>query len=231
VLLAKDQLGAPFPCNWFFFPAAVLLLLFSFPLCAQDVRPVIRYANLLGGSDSETPVGVTTDAAGYLYVTGQTNSADFPTTKRLSPSHAPSTPDLFVAKIDPSGGSLIYSFLIGSAAPAAIAVDGAGAVYVAGLDSGADFPTTSGAISTTGRCFLFKVDPSGSSLAYSTKLGCTGYTTIDPRALAVDAAGNVYLAGFCSGMIPTTSGAFRTSGFGSFAMKVNPQGSALVYST
>ncbi len=179
----------------------------------------------------ETPVSVTVDPAGYVYITGQTASSDFPSTKRFSPSHAPGTPDLFVAKIDPAGGTLLYSIVIGGSQPAAIAVDAAGAVYVAGTDSATDFPTGAAGISSTGRCFLLKLDAAGANLVYATRLGCTGYTTIPPNGLTVDAGGNAYLTGSCSGAVPTTPGALRAGSFGPFAMKVNAQGTSLAYST
>src|SRR5437870_1518589 len=111
-----------------------MALMISAP--AEEGRSVIRYANLMGGSDSDKPAAVTTDAAGYIYITGQTTSADFPITKRFAAPHAPSFySDIFVVKIDPSGGAIVYSVIVGAGQPAAIVVDRAGSVYVAGAES------------------------------------------------------------------------------------------------
>jgi uncharacterized protein (TIGR03437 family) len=210
--------------------ALSLAFLFIVPLSAQNPRPVIRYANILGGSGSDTPTAVAVDAGGNLYITGRTTSRDFPYAKRLSTSHDASGGDVFVVKIDPSGASLVYSVIIGSATPVAIAVDSSGNAYVAGLDPATDFPTTKNAIATTGRCFLSKLAADGSTLVWSTVLPCNGATSMYQGGLTVDAAGNSHLTGY-SGSISTTPGAFRTTGFGPFAMKINATGSALVYST
>jgi uncharacterized protein (TIGR03437 family) len=207
-----------------------LLPMFAVAAWAQSASPVIRYANLLGGAGSDKPSAVATDAAGNLYIAGQTASADFPNAKRLSSSGTSANGAVFVAKVDPSGGKLLYSTIVGGGQPAAIVVDSAGNAYVAGVEPSDGFPTTAGAISTTGRCFLFKLNPAGSDLVYSTRLTCVSGGDIPPAGLAVDAAGAAYLTGH-AGSVTTTPGAFRTTGFGPFAMKVNAQGSALLYST
>lgn len=188
---------------------------------------MIRYANVLGGSGQESSVFATTDAAGNVYLTGTTTSPDFPATVRISDS--PIFPDvsLFVVKIDPSGAGLLYSTIIGGGVPAAIASDSSGNVYVAGVEASADYPTTAGSYSATGSCFVSKLDPSGASLIYSTRLPCDYPATVG--GLAVDGAGNAYVTG--SGSLVTTPGAYRTTGFGAFALKLNPTGSALVYAT
>jgi uncharacterized protein (TIGR03437 family) len=197
---------------------------------AQNAGPVIRYANILGGSGSDKSSAVAVGPGGYLYITGRTASADFPNAKRLSASHDATNGDLFVVKVDPSGANLVYSVIVGAGQPVAIAVDSSGSAYIAGTDTADDFPTTKDAITTTGRCFLSKIDAAGAGLVWSTKLPCKAYTSMYPGGLTVDAAGNSYLTGY-SGAISTTPGAFNTTGFGPYAMKVNAQGSAMLYST
>jgi uncharacterized protein (TIGR03437 family) len=192
-------------------------------------QAVVTYANILGGSASNLPAAVTAGSDGSLYITGRTTSSDFPGAVRLSTSHNPAQGDLFVVKVDPTGAKIVYSAIVGAAQPVEIVLDAAGDAFVAGTQAASDFPVTAGAASAAGDCFVFKLDAAGDSLVYSTKLGCSTGETLSTGGLAVDAAGNAYLTG--SGQITTTSGVYQTSGFGPFAMKVNPQGTALVYST
>lgn len=192
-------------------------------------QPVIQFANVLGGSGSDMPAAVTIGPGGYIYITGLTTSADFPNANRLSASHDADRGDVFVGKVDPTGARIVYSVVVGAAQPVAMAVNAAGEAFVAGAQTAADFPVTTGALSTTGDCFLLRLDAAGSSLKYSTKLSCQTGVSLPAAGLAIDAAGNAYLTG--SGQVLTTPGVFSSSPAGGFVMKVNPQGTALVYST
>lgn len=114
----------------------------------------------------------------------------------------------------------------------AIAVDSFGSAYVTGTTAAVDFPTTSGAYQTTyggGDAFIAKLNPEGSALVYSTYLsGASG------NGIAVDSAGNAYVTGHTLALnFPTTSGAFQTApyDYDVFITKLNPTGSALVYSS
>ena len=113
----------------------------------------------------------------------------------------------------------------------AIAVDSLGNAYVTGQTAAIDFPTTTGAFQTNyggGDAFVAKLNPSGSALVYSTYLnGASG------NGIAVDSAGNAYITGDAGPTsFPTTAGAFQTApvGYDTFVTKLNPAGSALVYS-
>ncbi len=149
---------------------------------------------------------------------------------------------------DDAVGLMWSTFLGGSREDtgAAIAVDDAGDVYVAGMTGSEDFPATPGAFDTTyagggsdpnlqGDAFVAKLDATGSSLVYATFLG--GLTGMEfGLALAVDDAGNAYVAGMTeSGDFPTTAGAFEPAYQGgasdAFVAKLNQSGSALIYST
>src|SRR5208337_3392544 len=146
---------------------------------------------------------------------------------------------------------LVYStFLGGSGDPNAalvggesnaIAVDAAGNAYVAGQTFSGDFPVTQGAFQTSNyaagqnTAFVAKLNPTGTALVYSTYLG--GSYGESANAIAVDAAGNAYVAGqTASTDFPVTPGAFQTTnhaagGPTAFVAKLNPTGTGLVYST
>jgi hypothetical protein len=117
-----------------------------------------------------------------------------------------------------------------------IAVDGDGNAYVTGHTLSPDFPTTGAlqpAIGGSFDAFVAKLNASGTALVYSTFLGGTG---IDRGiGITVDSSGNAFVAGrTVSSNFPTTTGAYEETYPGStdgFVAKLNPGGSALVYST
>jgi MBG domain (YGX type)/Beta-propeller repeat len=121
----------------------------------------------------------------------------------------------------------------------AIAADASGNAYIAGQTYSANFPTTAASLQTTGKssptAFVTKLDPTGTSLLYSTYLGGTGSESAN--AIAVDSAGNATIAGVTySTDFPTTAGVLqRTNKAGlkgtAFVARLNPSGTALLYST
>jgi len=129
---------------------------------------------------------------------------------------------------------LVYSTYLGGSGfdqGYAIAVDSLGNSYVTGQTAAIDFPTTPGAFQTEyggGDAFIAKLNPSGSALVYSTYLA-----SASGNGIAVDSAGNAYVTGDAGPLnFPTTAGAFQTAPMGgdAFITKLNPTGSALVYS-
>lgn len=212
------------------------------------------YSTFVGGTDQDRVQGVALDTSGNVYLTGQTVSTDFPTTPGAYLTSIPPTLHshtfAFIEKIDPhqsGSASLVYSTYVGGIIvdPTGIAVDATGNAYIVGqaFDASA-YPTTPGAFqtvaSTNGTAFVTKMNPTGSALVYSTFLGGAASqsgqnTSTGATAVAVDAAGNTYVTGLTyASDFPTTSGAFQSSLQGpnaAFISKVNPAGSALVYST
>jgi hypothetical protein len=214
--------------------------------------------------------GIALDGSGDVYVTGAAGPG-FPTTAGAFQGSlaAGAAYNAFFARINPSlsvPASLVYATYLGGGAADAgtgVAVDGAGNAYLTGYASSTNFPTTAGAFRTslgTGPydAFVAKFNPSQAgpaSLVYSTYLGPIGTAGLimpDPfirnqplkngPAIAVDAAGNAYVAGGTdSSSSPTTRGAFqpkapsggpgKDAGANAFVTKLNATGTGLIYST
>ena len=135
---------------------------------ALVIDPVLSYLTYLGGTSTDE-IGFTTysasgnptqgmavDQAGNVYVTGYTQSTDFPVQNAIQPVNTTNAPTGFVTKLNPAGSQLIYSTYIGgsvlhdntSTRPYAIAVDSSGSAYVTGFTSAPQFPVTGGAYQT-----------------------------------------------------------------------------------
>ena len=220
------------------------------------IDPVLLYSTYLGGNGGgflgDQGYKVAVDSAGNAYITGTTSSTDFPVTAgAVQPTNrkqGTTSSTVFVTKLNANGTGLIYSTYLGGGSvdtPRGIAIDSAGDAYIAGYTSSTDFPVTSGALQTVNKkqattasnAFVTKLNPTGTALVYSTYLG--GSTNDEAFGLAIDSASAAYVAGFTSSTdFPTTPGAFQTvnrepstSGTNAFVSKINPAGSALVYST
>jgi len=212
------------------------------------------YSTYLGGSGGDRGLGIAVDAAKNAYVTGYTDSTNFPT----SPGAFQTTfagggfygTDVFVTKLNPTGSGLVYSTFLGGSDDDlghGIAVDADGNAYVTGFTASTDFPTTSGVFQSAHAggsahdccgggpydAFVTKLNPAGSGLVYSTYLG--GSSVDVGIGIAVDASGHAYVTGYTgSSNLPITPGAFQSAFAGSydaFATKLNPAGSGLVYSS
>ncbi len=211
------------------------------------------YSTFLGGSGTDVALGIAVDISGSAYVTGVTESNDFPITVGAfdtTNNGGTYNQDGFITKLNAGGSALGYSTFFGGSGDEwsrGIAVDGAGNAYVTGHTSSPNFPITPGAFDATLNyvidAFVTKLNASGSALAYSTYLGGTGFENFyqiyegDP-GIAVDGSGNAYVTGNTNaGDFPTTPGAFDTTidigsgGEDAFVTKLNAAGSALIYST
>jgi hypothetical protein len=205
----------------------------------------LLYSTYLGGSDGDGGSGIKIDALGNAYVTGLTDSSNFPITPSAFQTTFGGKSDAFVSKLNAAGSALLYSTYLGGSGDensglgsGRIAVDASGNAYVAGDTNSSNFPTTPGAFQTNlgggGRdAFVSKLNAAGSALLYSTYLGGSGDES--GSGIAVDASGNAYVTGFTqSSNFPTTTGVFQTGLHGptdAFVSKLNAAGSALVYST
>src|SRR5216683_1132112 len=201
------------------------------------IDPVLSYSTYLGGSAGDSGNAIAVDASGNAYVTGETSSTNFPT-KNPSQSASGGGADVFVAKLDPTGSTLVYSTYLGGSGGESgngIAVDASGDAYITGFTNSANFPTKNplqAALGGAGDAFVAKLDPTGSALVYSTFLG----GTMDDfgNGIAVDASGNAYVTGETSSTNFPTKNPLQPASGGvrdAFVAKLNAAGSALVYST
>jgi len=216
------------------------------------IDPVLSFSFTFTGRG--LPSGIVLDSAGSAYLTGWAGS-DFQTTPGAFQTTGDENGNGFVAKLNPEGTELIYSTFLGGTGndfPQGITVDQNGNAHVAGSTNSNDFPTTSGAFQpfyANGEgpppfplhrflgppdAFVTKLNPTGTVLVYSTYLGGKGGDSA--AGIAIDSAGNAYITGttYSTDFPITPSSAFQTSNGGNddvFVAKLNPIGSALVYST
>jgi len=181
------------------------------------------YSTYLGGSGGEDYGTFDVDPAGNVYVVGPTTSPNFPTTPGAFQRTYGGGQDAFIAKLNPTGTAFVYSTYLGGSGEERIGSlvnrDGTGNVYVVGTTTSPNFPTTPGAAQGAfggGTCygtpcpdlFIAKLNPTGSTLMYSTYLGGSGNES--PSYPYVDDNGNVYVVGrTTSPDLLTTPGSFQ----------------------
>jgi Bacterial Ig-like domain (group 3)/Beta-propeller repeat len=199
------------------------------------------YSTYLGGSSIEAGRGIAVDSSGNAYVIGNTGSTDFPTKNPLQPVWGGDYDDAFVTKLNPTGSALVYSTYLGGSSGDegnGIAVDSSGNAYVTGYTGSADFPTKNPlqpANAGGEDAFVSKINAAGSALVYSTYLGGTGGTDVG-NGIAVDSSRNAYVTGYTDSTDFPTMNPLQAANGGNgysdaFVAKINPTGSALVYST
>jgi hypothetical protein len=199
------------------------------------------YSTYLGGNGNEQARGLAIDSAGSAYVTGFTNSTNFPMANAIDATLGSNGDDAFVTKLNAAGDALVYSTYLGGNESAefgqAITVDSAGNAYVTGNTFSDDFPTVNPiqAANAGGStdAFLTKINAAGTALVFSTYLG--GADNDSGEGIKVDSAGNVYLGGDTASTNFPTASPIQAANAGGisdvFVMKVNAAGDALVYST
>jgi hypothetical protein len=204
----------------------------------------LNYSSLLGGQSTGASA-VAVDTQGNAYITGTTDSPNYPVTPGALQAVSPQYPDMdvFVSKFLPTG-ALGYSAIIGNAAPqgggggsvgpSAIAVDGQGNAYITG-GAGTLWPTTANAYATQiagspyRSVFVTEIKADGSAMVYSTLVGA-GYA----RSIALDSSQNAYVTGqYDATTFPVTSNAYMTTAGAccAFLSKISSDGSQLAYSS
>ena len=206
-------------------------------LCAADGPPMLyvaklksdgttlMYSGCVPGSIPGVPGVVAADASGNAYVTGWTQSSDFPLVNPLpyTPPATAGPPRPFVLKLGPNG-ALIYSTFFGGRngdAIHAITADAAGNIYLSGQTTSPDFPIKN-AIQprppSVNSPFVTKIKPDGSDYVYSTYFGGSNNDLV--VAIAADASGKTYVAGSTtSGDFPITANAVNKQFNGTFLYK------------
>ncbi len=207
----------------------------------------------VSGKGSDQANGIAVDSSGNIYVVGYTTSTDFPLRNPLqSVAFTGLAGTAFLMKLA-ADGSVIYStFLGGTLGPsslAGVAADAQGNAYVTGWTTATDYQHTPGlpagpVFDTPDEVvygtFFAKINPTGSQIIYAGALSdgstcgavCQGAVVTNMgTAIAVDPAGNAYIAGNGGAGLPATTGALLVSGIGAFMAKVNPAGTGLVYLT
>jgi RHS repeat-associated protein len=205
------------------------------------IDPTLTYSTYLGGSGDDYAYGIAVDSVGNIYVTGKTNSSNFPVLGAPQGSLSGGY-DAFITKLNPAGTALVYSTYIGGSADDIgrnIAVDSTGAAYITGWTLSTNFPTASAyQASCSGTCtsdaFVTKLNQAGSALSYSTYLGGTGADY--GYDIEVDFASKVYIVGATASSNFPTSGSLQSySGAAdAFVTKLDPTNlpfMQLIYST
>jgi hypothetical protein len=174
------------------------------------VDPSIVYSGYLSGDDADYGVSIAHDSQGIIYMAGNTYSIDFPSTANAYQPLNAGNLDIWLVKLDPSGGSnaIIYSSYLGGPANdmmEAMTIDQNGVFYIVGSSISGDFPVSAGALISansnlivTG--FVSMIDPTQgvNGLIYSSYIG--GSTTGDADEVdgVTVANGKIYLTGTTS---------------------------------
>ncbi|MBK5228795.1 MAG: SBBP repeat-containing protein [Actinobacteria bacterium] len=194
------------------------------------------YSTYLGGSGTDVGYGIALDSSGAAHVTGSTNSPNFPAQAPSQVANGGGT-DVFVTKLNAAGQALDYSTYLGGLGTDighAITVDGSGSAYVTGWTLSANFPTQAPISATNAGAqdvFVTKLNVTGARV-YSTYLG--GLSDDVGYGIAVDGTDSAYVTGAAaSNDFPTQAPLFgaNAGNYDVFVTKLNPAGSALIYST
>lgn len=201
----------------------------------------IFFSTFLGGSGEDIGYGVAIDSGGATYITGSTTSTDYPTQAPIQAANGGGASDAFVTKLDFSGTAFVYSTYLGGAGAdvgRGIAATQFGDAYVVG-DAQTGFPTVApfqagGYGGGASDAFVCKIPVGGAMVSYASFLG--GSDADQGYAIAVDSTGNAYVTGqTLSSNFPTLNpfgATMADSGNNdAFVTKVNPTGSAMVYSS
>lgn len=200
------------------------------------------YSTYLGGSNYDVASGIAVDASGSAYVTGYTDSPNFPTQNAYDGSlnGGPSYPyDVSVLKLSSAGNELVYSTYLGGSNDDrghGIAVDASGRAFLTGITASPNFPTQDAYDISFGSglydVFVSKFSESGNMLVYSTYLGGSGEDV--GYGIALDDSGGAYVTGRTLSSDFPTQNALQSSSNGdwdAFVSKFSAAGNTLAYST
>jgi Beta-propeller repeat len=202
------------------------------------------YSTYLGGSNVDSGNAIAVDAFGQAYVGGDTSSTNFPLVGGVYTANQGGQ-DGFIAKLTAAGTAIVYSSYLGGAASdhiGAVAVNSSGNAFVTGSTFSTNFPVSHAVQPNTGGnedAFVTELLPGGNGLVFSTYLGGSSGTAGLPeqgQAIAVDSAGNIYVAGTTSSTnFPVTPSGLQTTFAGGnqdgFLTEYSPGGQTINYSS
>jgi len=208
------------------------------PSAKLTIDPVVQYANLISVNNGINVGAIQVDAAGDLFIAGDTGASNYPVVNGTPPS-ASGSDQIYDTKLNPAGDTILYSTFLpasGFSTARGLALDASGNAYVTGVAGGSDFPFTSNLSSCTSNCqggFVAELSATG-SLTYSALIG-----SVIPRAITIDAAGKAYIAGDAGGPGLQTVNAFEPSYIGmsctscsnAFFARLNSAGTAFDFSS
>jgi hypothetical protein len=199
------------------------------------------YSTFIGGKGGDFCWALAIDGRGGAYLTGHTDSTDFPTTPSAFDPTFNGGGEAYLTKLNPLGSALAYSTYLGGSGGDrgnGIAVDQRGNAFVTGVTTSSNYPTTPGAFDSTPNgtddTFVTKLNTEGSSAVYSTLIG--GSNAEEGHDIKIHADGSAYVAGSTLSLnFPTTSDAFdglhNRVELDVFLVKFSSDGSALSYGT
>ena len=198
----------------------------------------IVFSTYLGGSGDDRGFGVTVDAGNNAYVTGATGSNNFPVANPMQRTNGGGLNDVFVTRLNPSGGVTYSTYAggVGVDQSYSVAVDTAGNAYVVGFTTSTNFPVVN-ALKTSfsggaDDAFAFKLNAAGSALVYSTYLG--GNVSDNATRVVVDGSGSAYITGYTGSADFPTANAYNPAWSGNFDVfitRLSPDGKSLIFST
>ncbi len=208
----------------------------AFVIKINPTGTALVYATYLGGGLFDEAQAVDVDASGNVYVTGPTQSTDFPTAGTPIRAVNGGGIDIFVSKLNAAGSALIYSTYLGADTTTergyGIVVDSSGNAIIAGETGSSGFPVVNAHQATfvggIRDAIVSKINSSGSALVYSTFLG--GVADDEARQIAIDGSGNVFITGFtASSDFPLVNALDSTFGGvqDAFVTKIDPAGTVL----
>ena len=213
----------------------------TFAIKVNAAGSALVYSTYIGGSGNDVGHAIAVDSAGNAFITGLTDSPDFPTANAYQSAYQGGEGnDVIVVRINAAGTSLAYSTYLGGSKneeSRAVAVDDAGNATITGYTQSSDFPTAKALQGNFGGgsndIFVTQLRADGMALNFSTYLGGSGGDY--GRGLALDGAKNIYLTGYTDSQDFPIHEAFQDAYAGgtadSFAVKLNPTGSALLFSS
>lgn len=220
----------------------------QYPLIIDPELDTLTASTCLGGRNYDTCNSIALDRWGNVYVTGHTESPDFPTTSGVYTSSNNSFQDIFISKLNGDLTVLLASTFLGGSSnesSSSLVLDNSGNIYVTGYTFSPNFPTTVGAFdqiiaassASEGDAFVSILDGNLNILLASTFLG--GDHDDTAYSLALDCSGNVFVSGCTHSFnFPTTFGAFEQTFHGAsksyrdaFVARLNNELTALEAST